>query len=426
MIRRPPRSTLFPYTTLFRSQVATVEDALRGRLAGVQITASGEPGRPADVVIRGQNFLSSAAPLYVLDGMYLRENPSLDANDIESIEVLKDASAAAQYGAQAANGVVVIRTRRGRGDTRVELRSYYGYQQIPRRVPMMNTTEWAAIARQAYQNAGDSVIAGAATPPPISTDWQAAVFRTGAIQDHGVTVSGGTAGASYLISGGYTQQDGAIVQTGFHRYNFRINSQLQRGRLTLGENVALSSTRRQFLDGFPLIDVVRFPPAIPVRDSTTSSGFAFGSDAVPTYGTNPVGELMIQDNWGRSNQVIGTTYAELQVLPGLRYRFNLGANLEAYTQENFVHRGQLRFRDPLLPARLTSTQDEQTSLLFENLLTFDQSYGAGAHRLNAVAGYTEQRQSLDQLVAYREGFTDQDLQVIDAGQRSNPNNPGSR
>src|SRR5207302_9557270 len=110
----------------------------------------------------------------------------------------------------------------------------------------MNTTEWGAIARQAYQNAGDSVIAGAATPPPISTDWQAAVFRTGAIQNHGVTVSGGTAGASYLISGGYTQQDGAIVQTGFHRYNFRINSQLQRGRLTLGETMALSSTRRQF------------------------------------------------------------------------------------------------------------------------------------------------------------------------------------
>src|SRR5437867_8463954 len=165
--------------------------------------------------------------------MYGRENPKLDPGDVESIEVLKDASAAAQYGAQAANGVVVIRTRRGRGDTRVEVRSYYGYQQVPRRVPMMNTSEWAAIARQAYQNAGDSVIAGAANPPPISTDWQDAVFTTGAIQDHGLTVSGATANASYLISGGYLQQDGAIIQTGFHRYNSRINSQLQRGRLTL-------------------------------------------------------------------------------------------------------------------------------------------------------------------------------------------------
>src|SRR5213594_4429608 len=294
---------------------------------------------------------------------------------------------------------------------------------------MMNTTQWAALAHQAYANAGwadDSVPSAVVNPPPIATDWQDAVFTTGAIQDHGVSVSGGTANAAYLISGGYVQQDGAIIQTGFQRYSFRVNSQLQRARLTLGENLALSSTRRQFLSGFPLIDVVRFPPAIPVYDSTTSSGFGFGSNAVPTFGTNPVGELRMQDNWVRSNQVIGTTFAELQLLSSLRYRFNLGVNLEGFTQQNFIRQGQLRFRDPLLPARLTRTQNEQTSLLFENLLTFDQSFGAGAHRLNAVAGYTEQRQSLDQLVAYREGFTDQDLQVIDAGQRSNLNNAGSR
>src|SRR5438094_9362421 len=103
------------------------------------------------------------------------------------------------------------------------------------------------------------------------------------MQDHGVSVSGGTANAAYLTSGGYVQQDGAIVQTGFQRYNFRVNSQLQRGRLTLGENLALSSTRRQFLNGFPLIDVVRFPPAIAVYDRTTSSAFAFRSDAVPPF-----------------------------------------------------------------------------------------------------------------------------------------------
>src|SRR5204862_8237185 len=111
---------------------------------------------------------------------------------------------------------------------------------------------------------------------------------------------------------------------------------------------------------------------------------AVGTDAVATFGTNLVGEMMMQVKWGRSHQVIGTTYAELQVLPGLRYRFNLSVNPEDYTQQNFVHRGQLRFRDPLLPARLTSTQNENTSLLVENLLTLDRSFGS-AHRLNAAA-----------------------------------------
>ncbi len=410
-------------------QVATLEEALRGRVAGVQVSASGEPGRPADIFIRGQNFLGNPAPLYVVDGMYLGQNPNLDPDDIESIEVLKDASAAAQYGAQAANGVIVIRTRHGRGDTRVELRSYYGFQTIPKRVPMMSTTQWAALAHQAYANAGwadDSVPSAVLNPPPINTDWQDAVFTSGAIQDHGVTVSGSTANAGYLISGGYAQQDGAIIQTGFQRYNFRVNSQLQRGRLTLGENLALSSTRRQFLNGFPLIDVVRFPPAIPVYDSTTSSGFGFGSDAVPTFGTNPVGELRMQDNAGRSNQAIGTTFAELELFSGLRYRLNVGANYEHYSQRNFIRQGQLRFRNPLLPAQLWSTQTDRTSLLFEHLLTIDRTFGAGAHQLNAVGGFTEQRQTVDRLLAYREGFTDQDLQVIDAGQRSNLDNSGSR
>ena len=410
-------------------QTATLEEALRGRVAGVQISASGEPGRPAQVFIRGQNFLGNPTPLYVVDGMYMGQNPNLDPADVESIEVLKDASAAAQYGAQAANGVIVIRTRRGRGDTRVELHSYYGFQKVPKQVPMMNTTQWAALAHQAYANAGwadDSVPSAVVNPPPIATDWQDAVFTTGAIQDHGVSVSGGTANAAYLISGGYVQQDGAIIQTGFQRYNFRVNSQLQRARLTLGENLALSSTRRQFLSGFPLIDVVRFPPAIPVYDSTTSSGFGFGSDAVPTFGTNPVGELRMQDNWGRSNQAIGTAFAELDLFSGLRYRFNIGANYEHYTQRDFIRQGQLRFRNPLLPAQLWSTQADRTSLLFEHLLTLDRSFGAGTHMVNAVAGFTEQRQTLDRLLAYREGFTDQDLQVIDAGQRSNLDNSGSR
>src|SRR5439155_522733 len=259
---------------------ARAQDSLRGRVVS---TSDASPVPAARVLVGGTTqgtltddkgeyrlilpagactlvFLGNTTPLYVVDGMYVGENPNLDPDDIESMEVLKDASAAAQYGAQAANGVVVIRTRRGRGDTRVDLRSSYGFQAIPKRVPMMNTAGWAAVARQAYQNAGQAVIPGAANPPPISTDWQDAVFTTGAIQDHGLTVSGATANASYLISGGYLQQDGAIIQTGFHRYNFRINSQLQRGRLTLGENVALSSTRRQGLNGFPLIDVVRFPP----------------------------------------------------------------------------------------------------------------------------------------------------------------------
>src|SRR5512146_1592682 len=140
-------------------KAATVEEALQGKVAGMQIAASGEPGRPAQVIVRGQNFLGDPTPLYVVDGMYLRENPNLNPDDIETIEVLKDASAAAQYGSQSANGVVVIRTKRGRPSTenKLEIHSYYGFQGVPKRIDMMSAQQWASIEQQAYTNASKAV-----------------------------------------------------------------------------------------------------------------------------------------------------------------------------------------------------------------------------------------------------------------------------
>ncbi|HVF39688.1 MAG TPA: TonB-dependent receptor plug domain-containing protein, partial [Gemmatimonadaceae bacterium] len=239
-------------------QVATLEEALRGRVPGVTVAASGEPGRPAQIIIRGQNFVSgSVSPLYVVDGMYMSENPNLNPDDVESMEILKDASAAAQYGAQAANGVIVIRTRRGQsGEAKTQLRSYYGFQSIPTRIDMMTAQQWGAITLEAYKNANVTPPAGAVNPS-TSTDWQDELFQSGAIQNHDLSVSGGSSSADYMISGGYFDQKGAIISTGFKRYSLRVNSEARRGRLTVGENVALSRTNRQNLIDFPLIDAVR-------------------------------------------------------------------------------------------------------------------------------------------------------------------------
>ncbi|HEU5186021.1 MAG TPA: TonB-dependent receptor plug domain-containing protein, partial [Gemmatimonadaceae bacterium] len=313
--------------------VATVEEGLRGRVPGVQINASGEPGRPAQIVIRGQNFLGNPTPLYVVDGMYLRQNPNLNPSDIESMEVLKDASAAAQYGSQAANGVIVIRTKRGRAadNNRVELRTYTGYQEVPKRIDMMDARGWATIQQQAYQNANLPVPSGvtqALTGGGPNTDWQDAVFDRGVIQDHNLAVSGGKANASYLITGGLFDQEGSIVETHFRRYNVRVNSDVSFGRFTIGENVALSRSTRQGLSGFPLIDVVRMLPSIPVRDPNNPSGYGYGSGANPTFGTNPLGLLERRPRTERSNQVIGSAFGEVRILPFLRYRLNLGLNYE--------------------------------------------------------------------------------------------------
>ena len=370
--------------------VATVEEGLRGRVPGVQINASGEPGRPAQVIVRGQNFLGNPTPLYVVDGMYLRQNPNLNPADIESMEVLKDASAAAQYGSQAANGVIVIRTRRGRAaeNNRVNVRSYYGFQEIPKRIDMMSAREWAAIQKTAYENANLPVPSGvtaALSGSGPDTDWQEAVFDRGLIQDHNLAVSGGKANASYLITGGFFDQKGSIVETNFRRYNVRVNSDVTFGRFTVGENVALSRATRQGLSGFPLIDVVRMLPSIPVRDPNNPSGFGYGSGANPTFGTNPVGLLERQPRTERSNQVIGSAFGEVRLLPFLKYRLNLGLNYEAYGRTEFNSIAQIRQGSPNQWAELTEIRNNFTSLLAENLLTFDNEFGT-MHRVSAVAG----------------------------------------
>ena len=246
----------------------------------------------------------------------------------------------------------------------------------------------------------------------------------GAIQDHNVSVSGGTPTASYLVSGGFLDQKGAIIETAFRRYNFRVNSEARRGRFTFGEALAVSQSRRQGLSGFPLIDAVRMLPSIPVRNPLNPGGFGYGDDDNPTFGTNPVALQESRNSQNRSNQVIGTVYAEVGLFRNLRYRFNLELNYDDFGLSNFNSIAQIRYRTPVPVATLTEFRSNFTSLLYENLLTYDGELGGGAHRFNAVAGVTEQRQTLDSLSAYREGFTNENLQTIGSGQTGNLNNGG--
>lgn len=392
---------------------ATIEEKLRGRVPGVNVVASGEPGRPAQVIVRGQAFFGNPTPLYVVDGLYTRENPNLNPEDIESIEVLKDASAAAQYGAQAANGVVVITTRRGRpGAARVGVSSYVGYQEIPKMLELADATEWRRIATMGYVNAGLPVPSGVANST-ANTDWQRAVFQRGAIQNLDGTISGGSESASYLVSGGYLRQVGTIIRTGFDRYSLRINSQGRSGRLTLGENLAVSRANNEGLRGFPLIDIARMPPTIRIFDARSPSGYGFGADSNPTFGTNPVGLQRITDASGLSSQLFGNVFAEVGFFRFLSYRLNLGLNYEDWRGRNFRRMAQLRQNTVPDSSELTELRDNTTQLLLENQLSFNDQFGP--HALNAVAVVTEQMGDYDRVTATRRGFENPDYATINSG-----------
>jgi TonB-dependent starch-binding outer membrane protein SusC len=423
-------------------KVATVEEALRGRIPGVQIAASGQPGRPAAVVIRGQNGFGNPSPLYVVDGMYIgQQNPNINPDDIASIDVLKDASAAAQYGAQASNGVIVITTRKGQsGPSRIDFSTYYGSQTVPNRLDLAGSSEFQRVFQQAYANANASLPADKKIPVPlgvsqssaVSTNWQDAVFQTGSIQNYNLTASGGTPTASYLISGSMLDQGGTVINTNFRRYSVRANSEARRGRLTIGENLAVSQARQQsFSPGIfggtalPLIDIAALPPTIPVYDPNNPSGYGYGSDATPNYGTNPVAAQNSNYNKFRSSQVLGSAFANVGLIGGLSYRLNLGLNYNDSLATYFQSSQQLRYLTPVIDgATLRESAPQAQQLLYENLLTYEHAFGDGSQRLTAVAGQTSQNNTYRQLTAARTGFANENLQQLNAGATSKANNGG--
>ncbi|HEX8393874.1 MAG TPA: TonB-dependent receptor [Longimicrobium sp.] len=394
-------------------QVATLEEALRGRVAGVVIQSSGQPGRESQVNIRGQNFLSGSSPLYVVDGMYTRQNPNLNPRDIESVQVLKDASAAAQYGAQSANGVILITTRRGRaGAPKVAVNSYYGFQEVPRRVDLVDAARWSELNNMARTNAG---LPADNTAITANTNWQDAVFQQGAVQDHNVAVSGGSDNANYLIGGGYFNQQGTIIDTDFERFSFRVNSEARGGRWRVGQNATLSRSTRNNLVGFPLVDAVRLQPGIPVYDPNNPSGYGYGSGngALATFGSNPVGAFEREDNNEITNRVLGSVFGEYSLTSWLRYRVNLGVDYEDLNYTRFQRQQQIRQNTVPTFNEARERRDNNMVLLMEHLLNFEQT--RGEHSLSGVTGVTQQTGRFERLEAYRRGFADEDITQIDAG-----------
>jgi len=404
-----------------KMQVSTLGEAIKGTVPGVSVTGTGEPGRSPNITIRGASFIGDNTPLFVVDGVYTSQTPNINPDDIESLEILKDASAAAQYGSQAANGVILINTKRGsEGETRVTYRSSFGVQDIPNRISMMGADEWSNVATMAYENAGLTPPDGVVNPQ-INTDWQDAFFERGSIQNHNLSISGGSENATYLISGSYLKQDGAVVGPEFERYSVRVNSEASRGRITVGESLSLSRSERDNMIGFPFIDVVRMLPSIPVFDDSNESGFGFGDPANPTFGTNPVGAQELEDNRDISNQLIGNLYGRLNIADNLEYKLSAGIQFDNSKSRVFRRRGIIRFNNPDLPANLNETRSNFSSLLVENLLTFQDTFGG--HNVTMAAGYTFQEQQLDLISAFRESFSNEEVNTINAG-TSNLNNSG--
>jgi TonB-linked SusC/RagA family outer membrane protein len=393
-----------------KAPVPTLAQAIQGRTPGVLVEGSSAPGSVPNIVIRGIGSLNAGSvPLYVVDGLWTDNIRDVSPTDIESVTVLKDASSTAVYGSRGANGVILVTTKRGQaGAPKVSFNSYVGVESIYRRYKLTNASEWADRSAIAYTNAGLPILPGADKKagtfnPNIDTDWQKEFFQNGVVQDHNVTFSGGSRdgknASNFLISAGYFNQQGIVKGPEFERYNLRLNSGLQRGRLRLNESVLLTHINTTLLNNNPFVDVLTILPGIPVYDPTTTSGYGYGNPGtLNTYSVNPIAAQQILTRTQTNNLLQGSITGEFSFTDYLSYKLNVGLDFHLFADKDFRGEGRIRLGDTDLgQAYLQENRGTQATLLVENTLNFNKRFGD--HGVNAVAGYSEQKYDFNNSLA---------------------------
>ncbi|MDR0542477.1 MAG: TonB-dependent receptor [Dysgonamonadaceae bacterium] len=375
-----------------------IGQALQGLATGVHVTTSGVPGSGADIVIRGIGSFNSVSPLYVIDGMIL-ENSQREFNmhDVESVQVLKDASATALYGARGANGVILISTKKGGdGATKISFNSTIGVSQIAKRYEMMNSVEFLRINRMAYENANKMWPGEPAQGQKlINTDWQDEFYKTGITKDNNLSVAGGNKNGNYMFSFDMYNEDGTVVGPFHNRMTVRSNAEAKKGIFTIGENLMIGHSETKTLfktkEGNPFIDLARMPPVIPVYANEEHTEYGYGNSSYQTYGTNPVGAQETNDSRQYNLRIIGSAFAQIEPVKGLQIKTNLGIEyFNWFDKYKTVHK-QLRYLTTSeYDDELYEANGAMQSWLWENTAFYKNSIGK--HNFDVLLGYTAQKQ----------------------------------
>lgn len=471
---------------LMKGAPISLTQALQGRLAGVQVNSSdGAPGGGMSIIVRGANsFSTNSQPLYIVDGIPFETgstptsganesnnttaNPlsMINPNDIESIDVLKDASATAIYGSRGANGVVMITTKKGKaGKARVEFSANWGISQIARRVEMLDAYTYAQYVNEGNTNGAlyDGLLitdvpyngswsyradesgnripeSGSYNPLPEDflnpgwrtdeygntewiegTNWLDQVLQTASTQEYNISVSGGSERSNYSVSGNYTTQDGIIKNSGYERFTFRtnVNSQVT-SWLSAGLNMNMTKSTTDFAkansyDYSIIRSALIYVPTVYVGDKTEDDEYAWLSANPKTYVETAKDQLT-------SLNVFTSAYAEVKITDWLKFRQNLGISYTTNDRSTYYNRetGEGKSAN----GRAGRSDNWWQNLTTESLLTVDKTFN-DIHRLNVVAGFTYEKSSWGGKSITASNFTTDLTQDYDMSQALNVDRPTS-
>ncbi|MEM1126377.1 MAG: TonB-dependent receptor [Bacteroidota bacterium] len=465
--------------------ITSFEGGIQGQLPGVVVQEpTGEPGATPTIRVRGTGSITAGnEPLYVIDGFPVARDVDLQGNlfrrraafrpppsnplaglnpgDIQSIEILKDASSAAIYGSRGSNGVVLITTKKGRPDGRATIRydAYIGTQTVANTPDMMNAQELITYTQDARNNnylqkfdplnpnspnfnpnydpttnAGRPDDGNVLIPEAYvnwdgtDTDWLGQIFDSAPVASSNLSVSGGSGSTTYYLSGGYLNQEGIISGSGFERFSGRVNLATNPlNWLTVGVNLSSAFTQQDRLPagspyfarppGIVYSALVHSPVVAPFNDDGTPNQLNNQSylGGGTTSASNP---LAIQDGVEEaldSHRTFGNLYGEAELLPGLRYRAYFGADLLDYTR-SFYRASTLLYRT----ARQGETYAQSSSSrsfnwVLENTLSYDREF-TDEHAFSGVVGYTAQKEVIDVNDIIAQNFPDDEVRTISGGQ----------
>ena len=410
-----------------KSAAGTLVSQMQGLATGINVRSSGRAGEDASIEIRGVGSLSHHSPLWVIDGMIT--DPGVDFNpaDAESIQILKDASAAAIYGSRAANGVIIVTTKKGtKGPMKVNVSVKETLEWSPK-FDLMNAAEYIKYNDIAYNEAikdGIATVNSTQKHSQYDTNWQDEVLKTALVQDYNVSLSGGGDSGSYFVSAGYYNNDGVSYGNTFDRYSFRVNTQGKKGWFSFGENLAYSLTNTDPNQTNTYNDFLRMMPTIPIYDENNPGGYGYGDAAkYNTFGVNPIAREDLEYRHFRQNRLNGSLWLEFKPFEFLSYKFNGGIDL--YFYENSWFRGEGNWtqnqehRDP----ESQKARDNTYNMLIEHTLNFNKDFGK--HHVDAVVGTTYQHHEWEGLWASRLNFpmtgNGDYFTVLNAGQSNQQN-----
>jgi TonB-linked SusC/RagA family outer membrane protein len=434
--------------------LSTPEQALQGRAPGVNVrTSSHAPGGAISVNIRGTSSLSaSGQPLYVIDGFPVSNdfnrpnnaieggnaewNPlsSIDASNIASIEILKDASATAIYGSRGTNGVVIITTKRGRtGKPKVEFETSTGIRTLSKKHEFVTGSEYAQIIneREALNNRAPLFTDAEVAEFRAGTDWHKEIFRSALNQRYKASISGGTPEVRYMISGIYDDQQGIIHGTGFKKYaaNINLDADVSK-RFKIGTSINFTNSQEQMVrndtkasSNWPsMIQAFLMAPVhIPARDANGEPSF-FNGFKGGTSEENPLFMAEKYDINANTIRMLSSVFASYELAEGLSFKTRLGVDYRDWRFKSFY---PIRSRSASATSGQASQFSDRTvNLLNENTLEYGTTFGE-KHKLSALVGFTNQVENSEYLSGESLGFAADFYSYNNLGVGTNPQSPGS-